>query len=98
MYFDLENWANSLDPNQANQLAAAFGLGQDAIQIADREVSCVQFFRDNPRITIWFGCFLLLSLFYQRKDLAASKRQLDLRKRRLADRLIRGELFGPGES
>lgn len=55
--FNLEEWAGALDPNQARSFNAAFGPGGETVGI-DQEISALQFFKENPRLNIWFACLV----------------------------------------
>lgn len=91
--FDLADWAESLDSNQLRKWGSAFGPGGDEVTVQGRTVSSLQFFRENPRLCLWIACWYLLSLIYQRKDLAAEARRIDLRKATFLNDLIAKDFF-----
>jgi len=91
--FDFLGWTESLDSNQLRQWAEAFGPGGEEVTIHGRTVSSLSFFRDNPRLCIWLACWYVLSLIYQRKDLAAEGRKVAMRKMSFLDDLIDKDFF-----
>jgi hypothetical protein len=87
--FELESWAGGLDKNQLKEFMAAFGPTiAGTVTFGEVEVPATDFFRDNPRVSIWLACFLLLSLIYGRKDLAKGRRELDAERQALAERMM----------
>jgi hypothetical protein len=87
--FDLKRWAIQLDRNQAVQFCKALGPSNESIEMNGRSVSSVEFFKANPRINIWMKFLFLLSMIYQRKDLAQRLSELDKMHVDLAQRVIK---------
>jgi hypothetical protein len=95
--FKFSDWTKGLDPQQLGQWTAAF-LPGDSIDVGDHEIPTRQYFKENARISVWLRCLFLLSLVYQRKELAKDRRELELRQQDLAKRVLDGSLFEGGAS
>ena len=91
--FDFRQWAAGLDSNQAKQYCEAFGPLEETVEIGGKQITGVNLFKKHPREFVWMACLFLLSLIYQRKDLARRESELTRSHVDLARRLITGTLF-----
>jgi hypothetical protein len=87
---DVRNAANSLsehlarlDPGKFQSLRAAIAPGDEPVTIRGTSIPALQFFRDNPKFSIWLRALYLLALAYQRKDLVLRARSLAEEEARL---------------
>lgn len=77
--FRFMDWISGLDPNQFKEFYQAFGPGGETVTLGKETLPSVEFFKANPRLSIWLACLLLLSLAYRRKQVARAEREFKAR-------------------
>ena len=73
--FTFAAWVEDLAPNQLTEFCKTFGPHGDSITLGDKKISSLKFFKENVRFNIWMHFLLLLSLIYQRKELATLRQK-----------------------
>jgi len=63
----LSNWISKLERNKFEEYLKTFGPAEDVVLRDVKRISRNDFFRDNPKICIWFECEFMLAMIYQRK-------------------------------
>lgn len=86
--FTFDDWTQSLDKNQMKAFVQAFGPGSESFDIDGTQVLSTEFFKQNARLNIWVACLFLLSLIYQRKDLARVRREAELSREKLLQQIL----------
>lgn len=82
----LAGYVARLDPQQFKAFREAVGPIEDTIEIEGDKIPSANFVRENPKLNIWLGALGLISLIYQRKDLAVKKRELQVLKEEVLEK------------
>ena len=86
--FNFSDWTQSLEKGQLKEFANAFGPSSESLDINGTQVLSTEFFKQNARLNIWLACLFLLSLIYQRKDLARVRREAELSREKLLQQIL----------